>query len=155
MLKNKYLILLIIFSVLLIILVISRNSQKQNLKLAPLKTISLVESNILPSQTVINFYDTYLLYKGNLLSINAYGNSPYLTSELKSNLKTEISKNMKFNPILCSLENPTQIKIHLATVSSKLAEVLVTETFKNKSQDLSVKLLPASHSYLINQIICK
>ena len=154
MLKNKYLILLILFLLLLTVFVVSTNSQKQTLKLAPKETISLVENSIVPSQAVINFYATYLAYKGDLMSLNSFQNNSYLTDDFKTKLKNEISKKPNLNPILCQNGKPDQINVHKATLSASLAEVLVTQTFQNINKDHLVKLKLFGKSYKIYDIVC-
>ena len=154
MLKNKYLILLILFLVLLTVLVVTKNPQKQISKPTPKETISVVENSILPSETVINFYSSYIYYKGDLSTLNSFQNNIYLTDDFKTLLKNEFSKKPKLNPILCQNEKPDQINVQKATISAGLAEVSVLETSQNKTISHVVKLKLLKNSYKIYYIVC-
>lgn len=151
MIKNKYLGL---FILLLILLIFSRIFQKQTTKPLSPSTNDLIKTSILPSQTVINFYSSYFLYKGNLLSFDSYKDSKFLTDDFKTKLKKQILKNSSVNPIICKNEKPDEISVKPATISANLAEVLVTQTFQNIKSNQKVKLELFGNEYKIYDIIC-
>lgn len=155
MLKNKSLGLLFLFFLLASFLILSKSLQKQTPKKADNPNKNTVETSLFPSQTAINFYSNYLNYKGDLMSESAYVNSEYLSEDLKIKLKKEISKKPVLNPILCLNQKPDQITVSSATVSSGLAEVLITNTYLSKKYSHILKLKLSGNKYVISDIICK
>jgi len=110
-----------------------------------------------PVDIVIDFYNPWL-EAAQSTSTNPYeaglAKWPYLSKELRKQLKEAGSVEGGLDPVLCQTNVPEDIGVRTVSQSETLAEILVTARRSTSTEQAIIKLLPLDGGWYINEIQC-
>ncbi|MBT3392092.1 MAG: DUF3828 domain-containing protein [Chloroflexi bacterium] len=106
-----------------------------------------------PDQVVQDFYTWYLAYDGNPLVDKAYQSSSFLSTDFITFLDDFTQAEMRYDPILCAQDKPTEINTSQAQVSGAQASVEVSTSLAG--HQFTVELVQIDNAWLMNRVICQ
>lgn len=106
--------------------------------------------SIPPDSTVVSFYNL-LLKEDNIVTNEAYKNSPYLTDSVKQKINPEVGETQLF---FCSDEQPKSYKITQSSTNQTKATVTIEETFEAQKVMVPISLQAVEKQWKITEIKC-